>query len=60
MLFAKATEFLKNCSWLAGILLIGENLVISRLAYRRWMYGMVIALFLTFHNLHAALIFQRQ
>jgi hypothetical protein len=45
--------------WLAGIALVGDRLFITRIQYRRWMYGVLVAAFLLFHNLHAALVLAR-
>jgi hypothetical protein len=45
--------------WFAGITLIGERLYLRRLHYRRWMYAALVAGFLGFHNLHAAIVYLR-
>lgn len=45
--------------WLTGLTLIGDHLVFTRFAYRRWMYAAIVVLFLVFHNAHAALVYLR-
>jgi hypothetical protein len=45
--------------WLAGLAMLMHNFVIPQRWYRRWMYGLVSAAFLGFHNAHAILVFSR-
>jgi hypothetical protein len=45
--------------WLAGIGLIGKELQIPGVPFKPWIYGTLSALFLVFHNLHAATVFSR-
>ena len=44
---------------LAGISLIGDTLMIPGLLYSPWIYRVLAALFLIFHNLHAWIVFNR-
>jgi len=45
--------------WLVGIGLIGDELQFSRAPFHPWMYWTLSALFLLFHNLHAATVYSR-
>jgi hypothetical protein len=45
--------------WLAGISLIGDTLTIPGLLYSPWIYRILAAAFLIFHNLHAWTVFNR-
>ena len=45
--------------WLVGISLIGNELLFPIVAYKPWMYWILSALFLMFHNLHANLVYSR-
>jgi len=43
--------------WLGGIGLIGNELLFAGLPFRPWIYWCLCALFLLFHNLHAATVY---
>lgn len=45
--------------WLSGIGLIGDELHFQRIHFKPWMYWALSALFLIFHNLHAATVYSR-
>jgi hypothetical protein len=45
--------------WLIGIGLIGNELLNPKIPYKSWMYCVLSALFLVFHNLHTATVFFR-
>ena len=45
--------------WLAGIGLIGTRPVIAALPYHPWVFFTLAVLFLTFHNLHAAIAYRK-
>jgi hypothetical protein len=45
--------------WLLGICLIGDELLLPGVAFKPWMYWALSALFLVFHNLHAATVYSR-
>jgi len=45
--------------WLAGIALVGEEVVILRLHVNAWIYLSCAALFLVFHNFHTGLVYSR-
>jgi hypothetical protein len=45
--------------WFAGIGLIGQQLLVPGVPFKGWMYWILCALFLLFHNLHALTVFSR-
>jgi hypothetical protein len=45
--------------WLTGIGLIGMHPVIAHTRHLPWIYLAAVAAFLTFHNLHALLVYQQ-
>jgi hypothetical protein len=45
--------------WLVGIGLLGGQLLFTTVPFRSWMYWILSALFLVFHNLHAATVYSR-
>jgi hypothetical protein len=45
--------------WLVGIGLIGNELHFQKVPFKPWMYWALSALFLLFHNLHAATVYSR-
>jgi hypothetical protein len=45
--------------WLAGIGLIGDELLLPIVPFKPWMYWTLSAFFLMFHNLHAHLVDSR-
>jgi hypothetical protein len=46
-------------AWLTGIGLIGDEFQLPRVSFKPWMYWALSALFLVFHNLHAATVYSR-
>jgi len=45
--------------WLAGIGLIGTELLFLRVRFKPWIYWTLSALFIVFHNLHVITVFSR-
>ncbi|MFZ1085654.1 MAG: hypothetical protein WAN35_11875 [Terracidiphilus sp.] len=45
--------------WLAGIGLIGDELLFPKISFKPWIYWTISALFLFFHNWHAATVYFR-
>jgi len=45
--------------WLAGMGLIGDELLFPRIPFKPWMYWNISASFLLFHNLHAYTVYSR-
>jgi hypothetical protein len=45
--------------WLAGIVLVGNELQFPRITLSPWIYGSLSACFLLFHNMHAGLVYSR-
>ncbi len=45
--------------WLCGLGLLPERLTIAAIPYRRWPYFVLAGGFLVFHNLHSAIVYER-